>query len=748
MDFSALSGHLLNQIRTILPSWLPGGKVRGNEYVCGSVRGEKGDSFSVNLSTGAWADFATSNVRGGDLISLYAAINNLRQGEAFKILSETYQPSLLVAKQEKTKTVEPAYVPDGMDVPEMNHPNLGKPSCFWTYKDKSGRTMFYIARYNEPTCVKCGENNIDKVCPKCGAKQKKELMPWCWVPKFKNFRSVGWPTPRPLYGLDTLSDKPIMIVEGEKTAESARKLIGEHYDVVTWPNGAQSTKKTDWSPAFGQQVVIWPDADEQGVKAAYSVADILSDKCPSVKIIDIQGQKEGWDAADALEEGMTTDSFFEWAKPRTKKYEPVAELVKDKPTEVDEEQQANISKTVYSIWEELGLARSNNGSPITNMDNVLRVIESAEEFKDFIWYDDFHCKYFTKWKTGIAREWSDIDELKLTQFFQRELGFSKMSDEIINKAVRVYAHKNAKNEPKDWMNSLVWDKTPRIDTFFHDLMGAHDDKYTRSASKNWWISMAARVFNPGCQVDTMVIFEGPQGKFKSTAVAVIGGKWYSEAHESVTSKDFFMLLQGKLIIEISELDAFRKAEINTIKKVITCRTDRYRPPYGRTTQDFKRQSVFVGTTNEDAYLQDNSGARRFWPIKTGEIKIKEIKDNREQLFAEAVERFKSGEPWHEMPLESAAAQEQRRIADEWEHIIERWISTHDYGDIGYTIEDIADQALKISPERLDRVIQLRIGKALRVLGFERRVVRRGQAIVNRWLKKEQFVDYRIDEPPF
>ena len=95
MDFDSLSTALMSQIRMLLPSWLPGGKLKGNEYVCSSLNGGKGDSFSVNVSTGAWADFATPHIRGGDLVALYAAINNLKQGDAFKRLSEMYQPSLL-----------------------------------------------------------------------------------------------------------------------------------------------------------------------------------------------------------------------------------------------------------------------------------------------------------------------------------------------------------------------------------------------------------------------------------------------------------------------------------------------------------------------------------------------------------------------------------------------------------------------------------------------------------------------------
>ena len=752
MDFDSLSTALLSQIRMLLPGWLPGGKLKGNEYVCSSLNGGKGDSFSVNVTSGVWADFATPHIRGGDLISLYAAINNLKQGEAFKRLSETYQPSLL----DKPKRVEPkvdvSMVPLESNVPEMNHYNLGKPSAYWKYKDRDGKLMFYIARYDEPNCEKCGEQGISGNCHKCGAKQKKMMLPWCWVPKFSNFRNTSWPTPRPLYGLEALGDNPVLVVEGEKTAEAARKLVDGAYDVVTWPNGTQSVSKVDWSQIYDKSIVIWPDADEPGVKAAYAIAGILNSHCPDVKIIGVEGSAQGWDAADAVADGMTSETFFEWAKARARKYEPIATLLEpESKITIPEDQQSPLSKSVYAMWEELGLAMNAQKSPIINTDNVVRIFEGAEEFREFVWYDEFHCKYYTAWKTGVAREWLDVDELNLMQFFQREMGLSGVKVNHIHEAVVVYANKHKRNEPRDWMVSLVWDGTPRIEKFFSDSLGAGSDEYTRAASRNWWISMVSRVLSPGSKVDSMVIFEGSQGTFKSTALGVIGGKWYCEAHESVTSKDFFMLLQGKLIVEISEMDSFSKAEVNTIKKVITCQTDRFRPPYGRSTMDFPRQCVFVGTTNEDAYLRDNTGARRFWPIKIGEIKLNDIRGNREQLFAEAVKRCGDGEVWHIMPEGTKEVQEARRQQDEWEHIIDRWLAGHDYGELGYTIAEVADKALMIHMDRLDRMVQIRISRAMRVLGYENKIVRRGEPLrsTRAWFKREGYDDKRYgDSPPF
>jgi predicted P-loop ATPase len=281
------------------------------------------------------------------------------------------------------------------------------------------------------------------------------------------------------------------------------------------------------------------------------------------------------------------------------------------------------------------------------------------------------------------------------------------------------------------MDSLVWDGNERLDVMFHHYFGAKLSEYMTAASKNWWISMVARAYQPGAKVDSMVILEGEQGQFKSMALGVIGGKWYSEAHESVTNKDFFLLLQGKLIIEISELDAFSKAEVNTIKKVITCQTDRFRPPYGRVSIDYPRRCVFVGTTNEQHYLRDTTGARRFWPVKIGRINIPKLKEDRDQLFAEAVHRFKKDEIWYDMPAETADIQESRRQHDEWETPIGAFIAHRDET----TVTEVATECLSILLSKMDIMVQRRISKVLSQLNWESTVIREGERIVRLWKKK-------------
>src|SRR5262249_23914540 len=187
----------------------------------------------------------------------------------------------------------------------------------------------------------------------------------------------------------------------------------------------------------------------------------------------------------------------------------------------------------------------------------------------------------------------------------------------------------------------------------------------------------ARVYRPGCKVDNMVVLEGPQGIGKSSALHVIGGEWFTEQHESASNpKPFKEILQGKLLIEISEMDAFSRAEVSRVKQTITDTLDRYRESFGRHAKDHLRQCVFVGTTNKDDWNKDDTGARRFWPIACkGEIDVEGIRANREQLFAEAVTRIKNGESWWEMPAEETRLEQQKRYdADAWSEDIAAFIA--------------------------------------------------------------------------
>lgn len=703
LDFEGLAGVLLSDWNMYVPAWAPGGKLIGKEWTCGSIRGGPGDSCRINTETGRWADFATGD-KGGDLVSLYAATQGIKNGEAAKKLADqiNYRLTNVPLRPPPTPDATDFNIgipPEGVIVPEMVHSAHGKPSAVYAYETRDGRPIFFEARY-------------DTV-------KGKVFSPWSWSTSYGRWVQKGYPAPRPLFGLPILrqlGSRPVMIVEGAKAALAARELAGTTYAVITWPNGAKAASKADWTAVRGRQVLIWPDADEPGRYAAQEIAAILAPTNKEIKILDTSGQPEAWDAADALAEGWDWDHFVEWAKPRALVF-GVKNAIINVDKAVINAPAADSDKTprnAVAIWDELGVVVTKQGQPVCNIDNAMRVLENHKRFGKKIWFDDFHQKTFSTLRGGAAREWTDGDTLELTMWMQRDLGMQRMSDTMVAHAVTIFSFQNRRNEPQEWLNSLIWDETPRVEEFFIQCFGAMDNEYTRAASRNFWIGIAARILRPGCKMDNMVVLEGMQGTYKSTALGHIGGNWFTEAHESATSKDFFIVLQGKMIVEISELHTFNKADVTRIKQVISCSSDRYRAPYERHAADHPRQSVFIGTTNEKSYLKDPTGARRFWPIRCGVIDRERILAERSQLFAEAVARFKAGEKWYEMPGSTSIEQEERRQYDEWETIVSDYL----LGKSEVFIKSIATDALKLEVAKLDRVQQTRIQAVLTALKWE------------------------------
>ena len=412
---------------------------------------------------------------------------------------------------------------------------------------------------------------------------------------------------------------------------------------------------------------------------------------------------------------------------------PVGEL-RDKPLDPLQpcEEQDDQEPPASDPSEEEEKPRS---KPAATLKNAVRAILSNPELSKIIYYDDFLRRPMTG---DPPREWTDTDDIELAIRLQSLRGFAKIGLETTRNAAIAVAFRNRKNCVKDWLESLHWDEVPRIDHFFEDHFGADATAYTRAASKNFWLSMIARVYRPGCQVDHMPVLEGAQGIGKSAALRIIGGEYFAEQTETPTGKDFFQVLQAKLLMEISEMDSFNRAEVTRVKQVITCTSDRFRESYGRHAKDHPRQCVFVGTTNKDDWNRDETGARRFWPIACkGEIDLDGIRTNRDQLFAEAVRRFKNSESWWPMPLEETQAEQEERYAeDPWTELIAEFIRPRS----STTVLEILTDCLKFDVAQITKSDQMRVSACLRRLDWTKgKRVRDPQNWRNRsvfWIPKD------------
>ena len=699
-----VNASLKRQLKTWVPNLIPGGITRGSEYVVKNPRRNDASvgSFSINLDTCAWSDFATGD-SGGDPQSLYCYVHGLSNSEGavrfLKEFGEAREARSEIAKRinkqaEINSNLEQvAPIPDGVELPELLEGHT-----HWLYQNTDGRVMFVVDRF-------------------VNASGEKTLRPWTyWVNESGEgeWRAKGLDKGlKPLLGIAHLRDKPVLIVEGEKTYDAARALFPD-LDVVTWSNGASGVKKSDWTQLSGKQVLIWPDNDDTGFKAAEQIRTILGENAVIVPF-ERQYYPEKWDLAD-----LSGDSSRELVviKNALQNASSIPQVV----------QPGALQK--FIDYAALGLTLNQKGGVVINLDNAVKLIENFHGIRDTIWFDEFYQRTFTKQGTEI-REWSDVDDVALTVYIQKEIGIATMSEKIVSRAVALCAWRNRRNEPRDWLKTLKWDGIKRAEALFVDCFGAYDSEYVRSAGQNFMIAMVARLFEPGCKFDNMVVLEGKQGKFKSTALNELGGAWFMESVETMGTKDFLQGLHGKMLVEIAELDSFSKADTKAIKKTITCRVDRFRPSYGKYAQDFPRQCVFVGTTNEDEYLEDPTGGRRFWPIKTGVINIDLIRSTREQLFAEAVDLFKSGHSWWEMPDQAGEEQSSRRRHDVWEDTVARYLRGKD--KVRLLEVATSHESLKIDIARFDKSLQMRLSGVMKTLGWHRVTARENGRLMKYWV---------------
>lgn len=364
-----------------------------------------------------------------------------------------------------------------------------------------------------------------------------------------------------------------------------------------------------------------------------------------------------------------------------------------------------------------------NGRAKSTLSNILEALANSDLWRGHVWYDEFLDRILLR--DGTVREWTDHDDARGAAFLQRNLLMDKISPTLIHTAMTTYCTRDARKHcVRDWLDTLTWDGTERIAAAFEDHWGVTCDaqmpaEYVRAASENFLVSMVARIYRPGCQVDHMPVFEGRQGRGKTSALRVLGGEYYAQQSDSVASKDFFQTLPGKWLLEIGELDAFSRAEVTRVKTVISTSVDRYRPSYGRSATDHPRQCVFAGTTNKDDWGNDETGLRRFWPIRCGEINLTTLAEARLQLFAEAVHRYKAGATWWVMPMSPTLQVQHTRQQDEvWGELVARAIASYEDTTSAYVLTNV----LKIEPGSITRSHQMTIAKVLKGLGWESKVV--------------------------
>ena len=571
----------------------------------------------------------------------------------------------------------------------------------YDYTDASGTLVLQVVRY-EPKDFRQRRPDPDKPGD------------WIW--------SLG-KLVRPLYRLPELvaadPAEPVFLVEGEKDVDRLRSL---GFMSTTTAQGAKAWAKSDHSPLAGRHVVIIPDNDKSGHSYVEHATGDLAGKAASLKVLELAGLPPKGDVSDWLDAGGTADELRRMAA-EAPVYEPPPPVEVTAPRGSDDEDEG------YERWNEQ-IHRNDRGEARDVIFNAALILRVDGRFAANIRYNLFLETVEARnlpWRRGGWQPWSDADDLHLAAWCQQRHAY--LRPKTCADAVQIVARDVQYHPVRERLNTLVWDGNPRLESWLATYMGVVDTAYTRAVGKAWLVSAVARIMRPGVKADHILIFEGAQGIGKSTAAGALAMEdgWFADEIADLGSKDAAQDLRGKWLIELGELSALRRGEVERVKAFVSRRIDHYRPSYGKRSEDHARQCVFLGSTNSDAYLQDETGNRRFWPVKCGAVDIEGLRRDVGQIWAEAVTAYRAGAQWwldKAVEAEARSEQDDRRIVDPWEWRVRKHIA--DKTEV--TVTEILDDCLAIPAERQRTPEWTRAARILAAEGWKRSRARRNGSL--------------------
>jgi putative DNA primase/helicase len=374
--------------------------------------------------------------------------------------------------------------------------------------------------------------------------------------------------------------------------------------------------------------------------------------------------------------------------------------------------------------------------------------EERKNVGNLIAYDKFKrcvvCRGKPPWRNGEPGRWSDIHDHMLHAWLSTGAGGKlKVTLSTVQEAVQVIAQMNAFHPVDEYLDSLPgWDGAPRIDTWLTECFGAPNTRLTRAYAAKTLIAAVARIRQPGCKVDTVLVLESKQGKRKSATLKALvpDERWFLDSRIDISNKDAYQVTQGRWIIEFPELDSLRGKEKTLVRAWLSSAVDVYRPSHAQHVVEQPRQYIVIGTTNEDEYLDDTE--RRIWSVRCESRSNTEwVEQNREQIWAEALCRYDNGEPWwldEELDTLARESTGQRIRVDASEGLVRDWMQQCGRELDGVTTAEVLIGALGYQKDRISSGTKM-ITQVLRKLGYEHdKTMKTRRMTVHLPAKKDRF----------
>ena len=536
-------------------------------------------------------------------------------------------------------------------------------------------------------------------------------------------------SPRSIHGLDRASDNPgwqVLVAPDAETSDAAEILLAAMpIACVSWVGEPDAT---DWQPLAGRRVILWPEAPAQGGVSLDALAAILAGLGCRVRVV--QGDtglaaaiQSGWFAAVVIEYAKARAR--DWTGPQEREVVPDALVLtrNERPHHVAPRGDGGAALAVAGIpvTDRVGSVPPHTVGNVTairgatiplgdDLDDYRSRLIADEHGKikpklnhNFLWMLRGHPQTrglfaWNEMATDVfvmARPpwdktdgpWRDrplleTDIYAATTWLECQGLLPRKPD--VRDAIKNIATFTRYNPVSDYLNGLRWDGCPRLqggawesDTvppLSTEYLGCPPDEIFGTFVTKWHIAAVARAYRPGCKADSMVIFESPQGRFKSTYLrkmaTIDGHEYFADSVGDITNSGSVMLLQGCWIVEVAELSDFSRREVGAVKAWLSRTTDRYVPKYEGQPREVPRNYIVAGTHNPSGhgYLKDPTGARRFWPVPIAWVDLARVDLDRDQIWAEAVALYHKGVKWWLSPEEERQADEltwERRVEHPW-----------------------------------------------------------------------------------